>query len=556
MSINSGFTNEKTIIEHLDGYKISDLNANLRSFIEEIFAPTESERDTCLIRASKTSNLYKPDIIIEYAGRTRNISVKIGSGNSVHQESITDFVKYLASDLGASSEVINALLFFHWGDGTLDGSAKVTDRMDAKTVIKKYPAKITIIQDFFNQHIDALLERFLSTGTTKLSHVDYIYYGDYENATWHSIAEVYDDLKSHPAAPLSVAGLNYQTYGRSLQGKDDDRRNSIQLKWGNMQKFFSVGPSIASSSQPNPNLGIERPSSSASDTDSGAEQSPEDSSTDSGAEQLPDNFSDNPSAVQSPHSSPSAKAIEGLGFEHMFTSLLNRDKTHPLWGKLDIHDENTILINVSYTQISKLTGAKINPKSDCYIVKLFDDVSTLLIDNNYVITEEILHASKVPYEIIKQSGISIKLPGSTSYTLQKLSFVTFKEIFNTIAPEYFIAALLYSDNLQIDKNTQILADFDTTLDVLCRQLEVQESDPLTTYTELKNKSLSTLKRLANNDSRIHNIICFGDEIFDDPYCASYIYENGELLSKKDFKATITVTTGSGRSHGTYTLAFK
>ena len=86
-----------------------------------------------------------------------------------------------------------------------------------------------------------LLERFLSTGIFKVSHVDWIYYGSYLTADWRKIEDVYANLKSNPSNALSVGGLNFQTYGRSLNGNDDKRRESIQLKWGNMASFFLVG---------------------------------------------------------------------------------------------------------------------------------------------------------------------------------------------------------------------------------------------------------------------------------------------------------------------------
>jgi hypothetical protein len=779
MSLNTGISNEKEIVEHLDTYKIASLNDNLRAFVEDTFHPTVTEKNSDYIHARCTNNnLYKPDIIVEFANRVNNVSVKIGEGNSVHQEPIDSFVKYIRDELGASKDVIEALLYFHWGDGTLDGSAPVSERKPAREIIKNHPEKIAIIQSFFNEHIDALLERFMSTGVAKVSHVDYVYYGDYMLADWHSIYEVYETLKSNPSDALSVGGLNFQTYGRSLNGKDDARRKSIQLKWSNMSSFFLVGTkksvidvqskikgdnshgfrnvesiiealdgkrfsnipdslkefvfsifdkkcsendligaekvkgglkgdmliwlnnkanlkniAIASGSgnsvhQENvyrfcnfleesvhldentikdylrfhfadgtdDNTGDVSSRQSASEYKKSHEYElaslerrlkpysklilerfvktnddyPDVDYLLYGDTELPywahiDTLIDNevskaPNAraalaigdmsiqawnrslkggksdykrlsmqvkwnnllknVSEAHKkdeakkathvflgkpqtvsieSPEAenKAIEGIGFEYKFTSALNQDRHNSIWNELGITEPNAVLVNATYNQISKIAGSKVRPKSDCYAIKPLEDISQLLEEKNYVLTEEVLLEHNIKYDVINDSGISIKLPTSKSYTLQKLSYSAFKNIFKDLSPAYFVAALLYCDENQLNKNELILATFNTTIDSLCDELGVDNNgNMLDTYTALKNKATESIKYVVNNDAFVYNAICFGDEIFDAPYNASFIFENGRMVPKHDYHVKITVTTGSGRSNGTYNLAFK
>ena len=794
MAINTGIQNEIEIERNLDARKFEALNPNLRAFVNDVFSPTTQEKSTQVVHAKRTNDTrYKPDMIVDYASRKSNISIKIGSGNSVHQEPIDTFVKYIKEELNATQDEVEALLFFHWGDGTLDGSAPVANRMPAKEIIEKYPEKIVTIQNFFNKNEDKLLERFLSTGIFKVSHVDWIYYGSYLTADWRKIEDVYANLKSNPSNALSVGGLNFQTYGRSLNGKDDKRRESIQLKWSNMASFFLVGrksiTDIYSKIKGDNSHGFKNVENIIDSLDgkqfqyipdtlkefvfsifngacensdivhaekvkgglkgdmliwlnqdkqnlknvaiaSGSGNSVHQEKVDSFCEFLKDEVgidnetieqylrfhyadgtSNNTGSVESRQSaseykkdheyslkaierqlslkarqiaerfikknpddypdvdyffygdtelpywasidtlidqettkqpnqraalaigdfsiqawnrslkgtadhkrldmqvkwnnllknvsnarkkeeqknltyvlttptvtpttpepkrteptkkveikadeSEKNKAIQGIGFEYKFTSALNQDKQSPLWDALGIKENNVYLVNVSYNQVSKIAGSKIRPKSDCYAVKVGKDISQFLEDHNYVLTEEALLENNIPFESILESGISIKLPDSKNYTLQKLSFSTFQNIFTDISPSYFVAALLFTDPTQINKNDLILATFNRTIESLCSDLGINKNnDDLSTYKELKNKAMLTIKRRANEDQAIYDALCFGEEIFENPYTASFIFEDGRLLRRDEYNVTISVTTGSGRSKGSYTLAFK
>lgn len=141
MALNSGIQNEKEIQDYIDGKTIMELNPNLRAFILDIFGLARNHISQSKISARRTCDTdYKPDMIIKYEGQIKNISIKIGNGNSVHQEKISEFIEY-CKKLGVNQETIDDLLFFHWGDGTLDGSAPVSERRSAKEIISSYPEK-------------------------------------------------------------------------------------------------------------------------------------------------------------------------------------------------------------------------------------------------------------------------------------------------------------------------------------------------------------------------------------------------------------------------------
>lgn len=771
MSLNTGLANEEEIVNSINGLTLLEVNPNIRSFLTSIFNSRPDPSVT--IYASRTKDpKYKADLSIQHVDTSRYISVKQGSGNSIHQETLDTFIDYLQKNLGANDDVIQAIKLFHWGDGTLDGSADISSRMSSREFIKQNPKLISTIQSFFNKHSSELLPRFLSSGIYNSGYVDYVYYGDHLNAKWDSLSSVIKYLEKPSGRTLTIGGLSYQVYGRSLGGKDDERRKSIQLKWSNMNSYFLATDTVSapdvstrikgdnSHGFKNEKLLVEKldgkyisdvPSSlgaflkelfvgtisdnsivrcqrimnvsikgnilvwldgldgnkknisvlsgtgisvhqehidsflsflqtlGASDkvlnefkgfhwgdgtTDGKGivsdrlsavqykKEHPEDitsineflsvfarpilerflksnssdrdvdyflysdtevpywSTVDSVIDAQIRNNTETRSAVNignfsiqawnrvlngNPRSeykraqlqvkwnhsgkdiraayllgsessvytvkdkqsttkinaTPSDIAIGGLEYEYSFAQSLNSDKKNLLWEELGIDQPSKYwVVNNSFKQTSRIAGDKINPKSDCFIIRVDKNISLIMEDRNYIMSEEFLLDSSIEYDIVSHSGISIKKPESNNFTLQKMSFNTFCRVFDELAPEYFIGALLYTKADDYFKNDLIYATFNTTLG------ELQESLGLTGEpVVLKNKCISIISQLANKP-KYRSTICFGDNIFSDPYRATYIFTNNSLIHKNDYKHTINVTTGSGRSSGRYTLAFK
>src|SRR5699024_3932128 len=104
-----GNKNEELLVKYLDGKKLSDLNTNMNSFINFIIQDKEisfSKKDT-ILSYLVTNNKFKQDIIIVLQGEEYNVSVKMGAGNSVHQEKIEDFINYLKYVYNISETLAN-----------------------------------------------------------------------------------------------------------------------------------------------------------------------------------------------------------------------------------------------------------------------------------------------------------------------------------------------------------------------------------------------------------------------------------------------------------------
>lgn len=172
----SGFKNENDIIAALDGKNFADLNANLKEMVLKI----NDDKTPNSITAKKYAGKDKADLSVILDGKESKISVKKGSGNSVHQEPIEGFINFLSKEIENDKTVFDNIRHFIWGDETLDGKGSKENRISASTYKKKYPKKVTSVQNYLEKHKAVLIERFLISGSVSNNKIDYLYYGTVE----------------------------------------------------------------------------------------------------------------------------------------------------------------------------------------------------------------------------------------------------------------------------------------------------------------------------------------------------------------------------------------
>ena len=118
--MNKGLMNERLVINALHGQRLRDLPDHFRIPIRKMFN-ISSEDD--FVYAKKVSNFVgcKTDFELYMYRYYLNISVKSGRCPSLHQEEFSSFITFLES-LNISKRTINILKFFHYGDGSKDGT--------------------------------------------------------------------------------------------------------------------------------------------------------------------------------------------------------------------------------------------------------------------------------------------------------------------------------------------------------------------------------------------------------------------------------------------------
>lgn len=234
---NNGFQNEDFIRLALDNKKLSQLNNNLKNMILAIYGNTDSN---ATILCHKWGGVDKADLAIEVNGVTKYISVKSGSGNSVHQERVEDFISFLCQNYGDNTDVFNAIRHFIWGDGSLDGNGNKQDRVNALTYAAKYPERIQLIKEYFRAIKPRLIERFIVLGDKSAHRPDYIYYGDSDSGividSDTAIEYLCDDF-NEATSTIPVGRLCFQAWNRALgeETRSEHKRGVIQLKWPTLQ---------------------------------------------------------------------------------------------------------------------------------------------------------------------------------------------------------------------------------------------------------------------------------------------------------------------------------
>lgn len=510
-----GNSNEVEIANYLNGKKIKDLNLTMKEFIKYVcLTKGIAFNETTELKAEYVKNTkLKQDIYLTIAGEKIGVSLKMGSGNSCHQEKIEDFIAFINKSCNATKEICDLWRFFIWADGTLDGNGslekgsdgKILCRFDVAGFKKKYPDKRASLQQFLDANKATLIERALFVGKYN-SNVDFVYHGTYKQGRWISKKEVIDFLvKQQPKsnrACLTIGSLTVQAWNVSLSGNTEHKRGEIQLKYGTMKEDFDI--------------------------------------------LMKDN-------------ADSIGTFLGDLEEFDLTQTMNKNKDNSIWKTLlpDVTDyTDYYLVKVSSNQLSKLSGKKVKTKSDAYAIKA-QLPRTFLLQKEYVLEESDLSA--YDYEPISDTGISIKMKNSKNYTYQKLTRNSFCKAFENLDDvEFWLTSLLiYSADKEHYKNERIISDLGNTTETYFNKVQtimgisVDETDCSSFWDSVRKTAQSKIREQINNNAELADNIFTGKHWFESPYHAIFLYEGGEL--KKNIVTSFSITTGSGRSSGKYTI---
>ena len=249
MSSNShGFTNETCMSNYLNNKKFYELNSNLQNFISFIFNRQISDDEIIssdILKKIEGKN-PKPDIWIKIGNEIKYISIKEGSGNSVHQEPLNDFCNFL-EQIKISNDNINNLKFYHYGDDTVKGDGKT--RLSTAEIKSKYSDKISSVNKELNlpKNLIKILNRILFVGVfQKPIIVDAIYHGSIKDGVYANREEIINYLLTATditeMTGIQFSQLTYQPWTRDQfrTAAHPERRYVMQVKWGLMTKCINI----------------------------------------------------------------------------------------------------------------------------------------------------------------------------------------------------------------------------------------------------------------------------------------------------------------------------
>lgn len=527
-SNSHGFKNEKLLVDALNNKQIKDLKGSLLKFIKNICVDnniTVSEDMLIEARVEK-SNKVKQDFYITIQEQEFGISVKMGVGNSVHQEKIEDFINWIDQNplVKITDDIKNELRFYIWCDGTLDGKApvkkgkngKVEGRFGCAEFKKLYPEKRKTLQKFFEENANLILERAIFVGNNN-SKVDYVYHGTEISGRWLSKKEIieyninYRKIpKNNKDAAINVGRLSVQPWNPSLSNKHIEKRGQLQLKYGCMQEDFE-------------NLMIMKVN--------------------------------------------NIGTFEGDQEELNLCRFMNKYKTHKFWNiiaetcRLEDDRDQYFVVKVEGNKKSNLCGKKVKCKADNFVIKANIDKNYLL-QYEYQITEKMLKDIG-DYKVIEGTGISVKKADSTNYTIIKLTNNTFEKAFeNYIKDIRFITAgaILYSDKNQLFRNKKILKDLKMDqkelLDFYHKEYTIKGEglEDIELIKKISKKSKEVVREAIEENKDLKMQLFTGKGWFQDPFCINFIFKEAKLTS--NIYTDYTVSNGSGRSKGNYSIILK
>lgn len=247
---------------------------------------------------------------------------------------------------------------------------------------------------------------------------------------------------------------------------------------------------------------------------------------------------------------------EGDLYEAFFVSNFNANKHMyaSYFKSLNIDDyANYYMVRVTSKQLSRLSGKKVMARADAFLIKIHDKIELTTMN----LSEDLLRESVFDFTKVHYSGISIKHVDSSKYQILKLTPGSFFALLGN--RELGAGASIYCDKEEdLHKNEAILSGWSTSWDKLSLEFNTpQLSANITDRDVLKNiKTIANAKiaHLIESSDEISKKVFNGIGLYDEPYTAHYFFQNKKIVNLQ--KIPFTVTTGSGRSRGDYTIVLK
>lgn len=228
---NKGIANEIAFTQKLDLRYVYELESSFKELLYGLF---DNLKENDYIECWKSKYIEKADIKIRINGNIKGISIKMGEANSVHQEHIIDFAKYLTT-IGVENDIIEELKSYIYG--TIKG--EVMSAQDYCKIKYKEIASIKkALTDFYVKN--NLIMHFLFKGSN-IYEADAIIHGTPEKFLWATKSEILKYQLKYPidnSINIKVGSLNIQSKNRNLKNKDRyiTASECIQVKWHSIER--------------------------------------------------------------------------------------------------------------------------------------------------------------------------------------------------------------------------------------------------------------------------------------------------------------------------------
>lgn len=261
---------------------------------------------------------------------------------------------------------------------------------------------------------------------------------------------------------------------------------------------------------------------------------------------------------------------EGLSEEKNLVIALNSSKSDKMWSVITLENpEKYFAVRVSTKKYSTIHKKNISCKSDIFIAK--GNVPEEEIKRKGFLLQE-KDAKEFNLEPQIESGISVKKPEAI-IQWQKIGIKGFEKIFGHT--ELGAGVSLYRQRgINHDSVEYSLEQNSLIVEKWCGGWSSFEKfySKINGIEVLKDKQVSSdkrcevakkvvkfaddeMRRKIDSDNILQQKIFWGKDVFEEPFCASWVYEKGILRSTKGYFPRYTITTGNSRTKN-FNIAIK
>ena len=239
--MNNGFQNERDFVELFNNKYLHELDDRSITFLKELFGGVIDDEE--IIISWKNKMVQKADIFIKYKNYVKSVSLKCGNNNSIHQEQVQEFKKYL-SDIGVPYMIADKYFSYHYGymlkeDGKRDFS-KLLSSIEYK---KLYQSDIDIFNEYINKTkiIVNMIDRFIVRGRNSNFDIDALISGTPDDYVWIMKYDIYDLVLSKRCLDFTSPHIACMTLGpkkRNIDGTSNNRgdRYIVCARWNNLRE--------------------------------------------------------------------------------------------------------------------------------------------------------------------------------------------------------------------------------------------------------------------------------------------------------------------------------
>ena len=221
---------EYEFVKTFNNKTINDLSLQQKSFIKELF-PDINYLDKII--SWKNKEAKKADIFIKVNNLTRGISIKSGNENSMHSESISDFIVFLKK-IDIPIEYIKTYQKYHFGYF----NNKKYSAKELKEIMKE---ELYSFNKLLNkpQNIIKAVDRYIIHGIDTKYDISALITGLPNNFVWIKKENIYNLALNYNTSKYSAPHfgmLVIQPKQRDLNntGKNKKECYRVQIKWHNL----------------------------------------------------------------------------------------------------------------------------------------------------------------------------------------------------------------------------------------------------------------------------------------------------------------------------------